>query len=401
SFFGKPIFYFGLVFFSLNLISATVAPFKDNPEITSLISGIQFLPLLFLLGVIFSAVVHSSSVTSGIVIVLSQAGLISFYQGIPLLLGANIGTTFTALLSSYRMSLHAKRAAFAHLIFNFGGVIIILPFLNYFQSFILSIGGSEAQQIANFHLFFNLFIALIFLIFITQFKAVIEFFVKGEEEEILFQTKFLEKKLPDSIKKSFSLIEKELQYALEKSLDLFKKGMEILELKKLGEFQQISKLENLADYLNERIEKAIFELSKKEIAEEEARKLILLTRMSNEIERLSDWARSMGEITIKYVTQNPVQHKEILNEVKESFLVLEQSILLLHEEYPFISKKTIKEIREKNEELRSKINSGYKIYLGRVSNVNEIPDSAFIEILSIIESSNAKIRELRKLSENY
>ncbi len=191
-FLGKPIFYFGLVFFSLDLISHAIEPLKSDPEIISLFAQLSNVFVAIVAGMIFTVFVQSSSVTTGIVVLLVGSGLLSLEQGIPLVMGANIGTTLTSFLAALKLGLHAKRAAFAHFLFNFGGVLIFIPFLYPFSDFILSFGGEPAQQMANAHLAFNLLAAAIFLILLKPFSKVIDHFVPGKEEEIiLFRPKYL------------------------------------------------------------------------------------------------------------------------------------------------------------------------------------------------------------------
>ena len=170
---GKAIFYFGLIFFSLSLISSYLAPLSTNPEVLRIMSSFSNVFLAVLAGIIFTFLVQSSSITSGLVVVLASQGLLGLVPAIGVILGANIGTTTTALIASFGMERSAKKTAIEHFLFNVLGAIIILIVLLPFVSLVEYIGGSPEQQVANAHLIFNLSIAVIFLIFVNQFEAIV------------------------------------------------------------------------------------------------------------------------------------------------------------------------------------------------------------------------------------
>ncbi len=176
--YGKPVFYFGLVFFCISLITQIVAPLTSNPDILNAISKITNIPTAILVGIIITTVFQSSSVAGGLILALSISGFISLPQGIGLMLGTNIGTTSTALLAAIPMEIEAKKTALAHFLFNTMGVIIIYPFLPIFINLITKLGGNVTQQIANMHLLFNLLSTIIFLIFIKQFFLIINWLSK-------------------------------------------------------------------------------------------------------------------------------------------------------------------------------------------------------------------------------
>ncbi|MBK5215797.1 MAG: Na/Pi cotransporter family protein [Candidatus Pacebacteria bacterium] len=173
--YGKPIFYFGLIFFCISLITQVVAPVSQNETLIIFLSGITGLFPAIIFGILITILFQSSSITNGLILILAGSGLISFPQGVAFMLGSNIGTTSTTLLVSIPLSQSAKKTAIAHLLFNVLGVIIIIPFLKPLGLFIQSLGGNTVQQIANMHILFNVIAAFVFLITIKQFTKLIEF----------------------------------------------------------------------------------------------------------------------------------------------------------------------------------------------------------------------------------
>lgn len=180
SIYGKSVFYFGLVFFCISLITQIVSPLTGNEKILHIISGIKTIPIAIIVGIIITTIFQSSSVTGGLILALATSGLIDLPQGIGLMLGANIGTTSTALLVAIPMDIESKKTALAHFLFNTIGVILIYPFLSPLIDLITSLGGNTTQQIANMHLLFNLVIAIVFLIFIKRFYLMINWISKSK-----------------------------------------------------------------------------------------------------------------------------------------------------------------------------------------------------------------------------
>jgi phosphate:Na+ symporter len=161
--FGKVLFYFGFIFFALDLLSSSLAPLREYPALLQWFDG-QHSPYIALLaGTALTAVVQSSSVTTGLAILLTQQGLMQPTAAIAVVIGANIGTTSTSLIASLGMGRTAKRAALANLLFNVGGTLLIVPVLPLFSRTVDALVESPGQTVAMAHLLFNVVTATIFL----------------------------------------------------------------------------------------------------------------------------------------------------------------------------------------------------------------------------------------------
>ena len=181
SIFGKSIFYFGFVFFSLNLISAALAPLQNEPALTKYLIQPQNPLIAILVGCLFTAAVQSSSVTTGLAIIFTQQGLLSLENAVPLIMGANIGTTATALLAMLNMDVAAKKTALSHFFFNVGGVLIFLPILLLFGDRLNEFDANPAVALANIHLVFNVAASLIFVVLINPFTRLVDVLL-GEDK---------------------------------------------------------------------------------------------------------------------------------------------------------------------------------------------------------------------------
>lgn len=182
--FGKSIFYFGIVFFSLELVSMYVEPLKSDPTLMSALSSLDSAWMGILVGAVFTALVQSSSVATGVAIVLMSQGALSLEAAIPLILGANVGTTATTLLAAARLDTSARRTAVSHALYNVLGVLMFLPFIGVLGRGLQAAGLSGAPALAAAHFVFNLTAALVFLALLEPFARLVERLVPDEAEEI-------------------------------------------------------------------------------------------------------------------------------------------------------------------------------------------------------------------------
>jgi phosphate:Na+ symporter len=242
SFIGKSLFYFGFVFFSLNLISDTLAPLQNDERLVSFLTTPQGPLLGILMGFVVTAIVQSSSVTTGLVVLLTAQSLLGIENAIAILMGANMGTTVTALFSIINMDRAAKKTALAHALFNIGGVILFLPVV-YSRPQWLIWSDDAAIALANFHLMFNLSTSAFFLLIIDPFAKWVEKILgEGSMDFERFETTFMkeehlssevleflnenQKKLYEFIQENFNLTTLSLETNYKSVLETTKKRID-------------------------------------------------------------------------------------------------------------------------------------------------------------------------------
>jgi len=397
---GRGIFYFGLVFFGLNLISEAIIPLKDHPAVISLFTHLVNPYVALLAGLVFTALMHSSSVATGLVVVLAASGVLSLEQGIPILLGTNIGTTMTALYASTRLNVFARRAALGHTIFNVAGVLLIWPFISPFARFIMSFGGSAAQQIANAHTVFNVGAAVLFLFLLTPLKKFVEKAIKSDEEELLITTKYLNAALPTSNSRSFGLIEKEVSYSLSIASKFYNKSVEFIRDPKKADFNVVEKFEVLADLLDEKIEKALLELSRRPLTEKEAKKVVLLVRISNLAEQLSDTAKNLGFQPRSMNRSSLSLSPESLKSIEKIYSKMEPALQAVQHEFPRQLADYTSLFRQVDR-VDPLINRGYQEHIKRLKSDQAYAGSSFVESCSMLENGADLLKEVMKLSQKY
>jgi len=160
---GKAIFYLGLILFSLEQINLTLEPLSSRVEIAEWLSKADVILIGVLAGIVVTAVLQSSSVTTGLVIVLAGQNLLGLGGAIAIVIGSNLGTTATGILASISLSKTAKDAALANFTFNFVGLLLFLPFIQWFTLLITQLDLNVTYQIASAHLLFNFVVSIVAL----------------------------------------------------------------------------------------------------------------------------------------------------------------------------------------------------------------------------------------------
>ena len=176
----------GMLFLGMELMSQATAPLRSYAPFMALMQEMQNPLLGVLVGAVFTALVQSSSATTGIVIVMASQGLITLETGIAMILGSNIGTCVTAWISSIGKPREAMQAAMAHILFNLGGVALFVGFIPQFAELIrylspttleLSgidhLGADTPRQLANAHTIFNVFNLVLFLGFTNSLARLV------------------------------------------------------------------------------------------------------------------------------------------------------------------------------------------------------------------------------------
>ncbi len=180
--YGMIVLGLGLVFFGMNMMGDATRPLRTYQPFIDLLAQMDNRALTILLSASFTALVQSSSATTGVIIVLGSQGLISLEQGIALVLGANIGTCITALLASIGKAREGLQAALVHVTFNVSGVLLWFNFIDEVAAFSRWLSPSSPalvgmdrlaaevpRQIANAHTLFNVGNTMIFIWFTGAF----------------------------------------------------------------------------------------------------------------------------------------------------------------------------------------------------------------------------------------
>ncbi len=184
---GAMIMGLGLIFYGMGLMSEATGPLRTYEPFIDVMRRMDVPLFGILAGAAFTALVQSSSATTGIVIVLAGQGFITLEAGIALALGANVGTSVTAILASLGKPRPARQAALVHVLFNVVGALLWLPFIGHLVELVVDVSpaypdlestarlaAETPRQIANAHTAFNLINLLVFLPFTTALAGLVQ-----------------------------------------------------------------------------------------------------------------------------------------------------------------------------------------------------------------------------------
>lgn len=189
---GEAIMGFALLFVGLSMLSETIT-FQD-PNALSFLTKFQHVAILSIIiavasGIMLTALLHSSSALTAIVITMAYSGLLSWEFSCAMVIGSNIGSTIDAILAAFGTKANARRACFIHVMFNVVGTILALIFFNPLLALVdfLVPGPVESNityHIAMIHTTFNMLTALMFIPFVNQVVALVEKVIKPNKNEL-------------------------------------------------------------------------------------------------------------------------------------------------------------------------------------------------------------------------
>ena len=188
---GRIMVGFAILMYGMELMSGAVSPLADMPEFSSLLTAFNNPLLGVLVGAVFTGIIQSSAASVGILQALALTGSITYGMAIPVIMGQNIGTCVTALISSIGVSRNAKRVAIIHISFNIiGTTVCLLIFygLGMFIPFSFMDDVVGAVGIAFCHTVFNVFTTILLLPFSRQLEKLARVVIRGESraEEFAF-----------------------------------------------------------------------------------------------------------------------------------------------------------------------------------------------------------------------
>jgi len=310
-FWGQVILSFGIIFLGLSIMSGVMKPLKDIPVVTSFFLNLGAKPLLpILMGVIFTVAVQSSSAAIGMILALASVGLIDFRASIYLILGTNIGTTVTAWLASIGSSISTRRMACFHSIFNIVGVLYFaaLVYAGTYTRFIDFITPGAittdniARHIANAHTFFNIFNAILFVLIMAPVVKLTQLIIPGKDIYVSSEFKYLQDSLLSTPEIAVESTKKELLAMAEMVYKTIKTAMDGFFNKDKRTIPHVQTQESAIDQLQHDITFYLTKLSAQQLTPELSEQLPPLLHSINDLERISDHAVNIAELTEKIST---------------------------------------------------------------------------------------------------
>ena len=289
---GSILIGFAILMFGMDAMSDGVSGLKNSPEFASLLTMFENPILGILAGAILTAIIQSSSASVGILQALSQTGAINYSMAIPIVMGQNIGTCVTALISCIGAKKNAKRTALVHLYFNIIGTLVI-SLLFYGSNLILQYGFLDdivnEANIAIIHTAFNLIATALLLPFNKQLEKLACLTIRDKDEE-KEHTPFLDERFLNTpavaTERAMSLTEKMARLSEGTLLG----SLELVEDYDTKLANTISENEDMIDMYEDVISTYLVKLSQKTLSENDSKRVQLILHSIGDFERMSDHA---------------------------------------------------------------------------------------------------------------
>ena len=405
---GLGILFVGLEFIST---SAKLIMFKDGVPV-DFVNKI-FLKdhsplLLILIGIIITALVHSSSTITSLMVVLASIGGLSFGNALFLALGSNIGTCVTAILSSAGTSVNAKRTAVVHLGFNtFGCLITMVPiwvFKAEITALFATLSTDIGQQIAIFHTLFNVIVTIILVPFTNYIVKLVCLIVpeKQVQKDERFKFAFIDDRLLSTPPVAVGNIKNEIM-----RMGVLAKENVNLAVDMLVNENDNSKVmrsnEEVLNHFNKEITAYLTKLLSKRLSDEDDKKVGSYYHVVSDMERIGDYAENIMEYSIKLREADLTFSDEAKQELKdflELFNNLYQWSITAFDERSLSMLDVVEEIEQKIDDMTLALEKKHVERL-KFNQCSAETGSVYLQTISHLERVSDHITNVAKSIKSY
>ncbi len=311
---GEAILGCGLVFYGIHLMSQSMGPLRTSTAFLSLLSRLENPILGLLAGTLITAAIHSSAAFIGILIALARPGLLTLDAAIPLLLGANIGTSMTAVLAGIGAGREAKRVALAHTLFKVTGALVFIWWIPHFADVIrwmspgpagsspgaagsaalgaaaLSTASDVPRQIANAHTAFNIALTALFLPFTALAAKVLTRLLpdKEEPEREPFKTKYIDDSMLTTPALALNLAKAEVLRIGGIVIETVDKIVKPFVDRDENALDEIDLNERKVDFLSGKVSDYLRKVARQKIADERVNEVFQMMYTTTELELMAD-----------------------------------------------------------------------------------------------------------------
>ena len=295
---GTILIGFAVLMFGMETMSGAVKPLANVPEFTSLFTAFENPVLGMIVGAVLTAVIQSSSASVGILQALCATGSITVGAALPVIMGQNIGTCVTALLSGVGANRNARRASLIHLYFNLIGTLVFMAVfyaMNHFVHFAFLSDTANGAVIAVIHSVFNIAATLVLLPASKLLVKLAYFTLPQSEDEVpetsgkILDERFLERP-------AFAVAQCKNAVCDMAQLILKAMGLCVFAQEKYDEnaVQEIMEIEQEADVREDELSSYLTKLSAKPLSERDSKTINQFSRCIMDFERISDYTKGIA-----------------------------------------------------------------------------------------------------------
>ncbi len=299
--YGLMILGFGLVFWGMNLMSDATYPLRTHEPFIAAMRSLDSPVVAILMSAAFTALVQSSSATTGVIIVLAGQGFLTLEAGVALVLGANIGTCVTALLAAIGKSREAVQTALVHVLFNVAGVVLWYPLIGLLAEWVTILSPASEQlaqtaraaadmprQIANAHTVFNVANTLIFIWFTPLIAWIVRRLAPDRPELPGTPPRFLDDLLLDAPAVALDRVRMEIGRISARVVEMVQRAPPAVLGNSLEELRSIARMDGEVDALYDAVVSYMARLSQSDMKAEEVARLHGYLSIANNLEAMAD-----------------------------------------------------------------------------------------------------------------
>ena len=386
---GNIILGFGILFTGMGTMSSAMKPLTESVLFNNVLTYVgDYWWLGVIAGALVTAILQSSSATTGILIVLAGTGAINIHQALPIIMGCNIGTCITAMLATVGTNKIAHRAAMLHLIFNVVGTLIFLPFIvsHLLGNFVSYFSPDVSRQIANAHTVFNIVNTLIMVPLIPVLCKLVEKIIPGEDEEKVGPKYIDDRLLETPVIAAGQVIKETIRMAnraktsLELSMNAFINNDEKLAGK-------VYENEEIINTLEESITTYLVKLSKCELSDKEKNIVAATFHIVNDIERIGDHAENLADLTVQKINKKLQYSSEALEELSKMYNTTLSALDQAIDSYANRNLTVAKDVMKVETEIDKQHKKYRDLHIKRLyeGSCNAYAGAIFLDILSNLE----------------
>ena len=354
----------GMIFIGLELMGNSMDFFAESGVMESTLTAISNPFLLLILGAVFTAIIQSSSAATSIVITMAASGLTIGTGGnsvLYVILGTNIGTCITALLSSIGASPNARRASTIHFMFNFFGslifAIILLIWKDFMDDVLKTLFEKPETQIAMFHTLFNVVCTLVFLPLTSMFVKVSHLIIKDKKEEEQKVIK-MDARMLEYPSVALGQLTKEISRMGYEAINVFNLAIDDFLNKSEDGKEKVNKTNEELELMNKEIIAYLVRISSAQVTFAEEQMVSSFHHNLNDIMRIGELADNITKYTASVVRDGLEFSDAVIQEIGTMKELINELYKLT--DMTFISRKTdlmdkINSVEEKVDNMRSKL----------------------------------------------
>jgi phosphate:Na+ symporter len=403
---GSSIFGFGVLFFGMHIMSDAMAPLREWAPFIDLLLKLENPILGILVGAAFTALIQSSSAFVGIMIVLASQGLLTLDASIPLLLGSNLGTPVTALLSSLKADREAKKVALAFLVIKLISVLIFAGWTTQLGHLLARYTPDVSLQrsIANAHTVINLVLMIVVLPFTPQLARLVDWMVgkSPPSEQLKFSTRYLDEGTISTPSLALSLAKQEIIRMGMIVRTMFSHILPPFIEKDPKSLNFIYTHEQEVDFLRDHIKDYLLKINKESISSKRVNESFQMLYSMNEFEKIADiisgslanraekWVLKEYEFSEDGKKELLIFHQKIEKQLKRSLVVFDETNL-----------QKAARMKEKHKEYRTMSRELEKQHYERIlEGMKESMDSSktHLEVLALLSSIDSHATNIARIA---